>query len=360
MDVHSCINHCELNLSPRVVYRREDFVASLAQCSQIQPCAPQIDREINRCEWDVRRRLEPSPLDKSYCHALVDKSLKCGDYRWDEEHCLADTKSLTDPILRQLSDCLDHPCRGLSNYGRCEIAVVGDDPVMVDPDREEEFFRSTVPDAGPTQARLTGRVLTDTGAAVVGATVCLHALRDAPCVRSSESGSFALDVPAHDEIAISVVASGFGNRLVAVTTTGTGAVRLTLTLFGEASSRARYAAANATFPDSAAGSVFATAEGPQGGSKGIEGATIEVEPKADRSTLYFGPSSEPDRERAATSTWSHALVTGLPSGQVTITYGPPSLTCVPVYGAWPSPHPNSLRAPVAAGFETRVIARCHW
>jgi hypothetical protein len=363
VDVRACANHCEQSLSPTTVYQRKDFVTSLTECSLAQTCAPDLDRSILSCQWDVRKRLEPTALDGALCHGWIDKTSKCGDYRWDEAHCIEFTKVFSEPILRQLSECMDRPCKGFANYGRCEIAVLGGDaferdPVAMDRDRQREFFSTPTPDAGPAQARLKGRIASEDNAPIAEATVCLRGFREGPCTRSSESGAFALQVPAHEEIALSAVAAGFGARLVGHLTRGDLVTVVNIPLVAEAASRNRYAAAKAPFPDDAAGSVWATVQGPD--EKGLEGATIDVEPKPERSTLYFASSSAPDPERKATSTWGHGLAVGVAPGEATVTVGPPSLTCVPVAGAWPSSHPNSVRVPIVAGLETRVVVRCHW
>jgi hypothetical protein len=87
---------------------------------------------------------------------------------------------------------------------------------------------------------------------------------------------------------------------------------------------------------------------------------MAIEPKSGQGPLYFAPSSKPDPQRTSTSTWSEALFASVAPGEVTLTFGPAGVTCVPLYGGWPSAIPNSVRIPVAAGFETRLGMRCHW
>jgi hypothetical protein len=356
----SCIGHCERSLSPRVVYERADLIASERACSLEQACGSAVDRAISSCQSDVLRRLEPSATDRAYCHAWVEKSIKCGDYRWDEEHCIWATKTYSDAIVHQLADCIGHPCRGLSNYGRCGVAVVGIDPVWADQDRIAEFASTPVPDAGAATVRIAGKVTTESDEPIPGALVCVRDLRDGPCVRSSESGAFALDVPAHADIAISARATGYGNALAALTTRGANLSRWNLTLTGDTAMLRRYAAVDAPYPDDASAHVLAMVRAPEGSASGLEGVTIGVIPKPGLGPLYFGPDSQPDRSRSKTSTWSEALFAGVPPGEVTVTFGPQSLACVPLDRGWPSPIPNSIRIPVAAGFETRIAMRCHW
>jgi hypothetical protein len=134
---------------------------------------------------------------------------------------------------------------------------------------------------------------------------------------------------------------------------------LRITLLNEAVLRARYTAMSAPYPDDTTGYVFATAQAPVGSPTGLEGVTMAIVPTPGRGPLFFEPNSDPDRRRAATSTWSSGLFAGVKPGEVTLTFGPQSVICVPLYGGWPSATPNSVRLAVAVGFETRVSMACH-
>jgi len=339
-----------------VVYEREDLVADLRACAQGQACVPDLDRVIRSCQADVRRRLEPTAVARDFCRRAVPRSFKCGDYRWDEEHCLDGHKMYTDAILRQLTDCVDRPC---NNYARCMVAVVGDDPYWEDPDRIAEFLQRPVAEEPRPTVSLRGKVITETKVGIGGASVCLQGPLRAPCVRTAELGDFSIDVPAHAELAVALTATGFGNRLMPFTTSGKDATGVYV-LLREEVLRSRYSELGPAYPDPAHGLIDATARAPSGSPTGIDGVTMAIEPKSGQGPLYFAPNSKPDRSRTATSTWSEALFAGMTPGEVTLTFGPPSVTCTPLHEGWPSAAPNSIRIPVAAGFETRVAMRCHW
>jgi hypothetical protein len=352
IEVASCVSHCEHQLSPRKVYYREDLVASLRACAQGQSCGGDVDARIDACEADVRKRLEPSAESGNYCRRFVERSFKCGDYRWDEDHCLYGTKVYTDAILGQLTDCLDQPCR---QYGECGVAVVGWDPIVADRDRMAEYHRTPVPKTRNDSVAVEGAVTREGQVPLAGATVCAGPDR---CATTSDSGAYSLILPAHGELAISVSAAGFGKRLVALATVGQDVKPFDIVLQAKAVLEARATAAGATYPDDATGVIFATARAPNGASIGLEGVTMAIQPASGRGPLYFTATSDPDPGRTSTSTWSSGLFAAVKPGEVTLTFGPPFVTCVPLYGGWPS-GPNSVRVPVAAGFETRTVMRCH-
>jgi hypothetical protein len=355
VDVVSCINYCEHGLSPRAVYDREDVVTSLRACAQGQGCVADVDRAISTCQVDVMHRLEPSVSDRTFCHRMVERSFKCGDYRWDEDHCVLEHKMYSDAILGQLTDCLDQPC---PRYRRCMIAVVGPDMYWEDRDRIAQAETTPVPPARPASVVLEAKVVTDPGAPIADATICLQG-PEGPCVQSSASGAVSLGLPAHAEIAISVKATGFGDRLVPITTTGADLRDWTITLLPKAILHARYATLGAPYPDDSAGFIFATAQAPKGSPVGLEGVTMEISPRSGRGPVFFTPGSDPDPDRKATSTWSSGLFARVQPGEVTLTFGPETVSCVPLDGGWPSPRPNSVRIPVVAGYETRIRMRCH-
>jgi hypothetical protein len=337
-----------------VIYERADHVAALRACEQAQACQGDIRQSIRSCEADAFRRLEPSAADHEYCAHFVERAAKCGDSRWDEAHCLNGTKAYTDVILGQLSDCLDRPCR---NFGRCLVAVVGEDEGYDDPDRVLQRINTPVPDAGSPSVAIAGSVAAEPSAPVAGAKVCLVDLKG-PCVVTASSGAFALPVPAHAEVAISVAASGFAQSLVGFATRGTS-IRATIVLHPEAMARARYASLGAPYPSDTHGFLFVTAAPPAGSPSGLEGLTVDVTPRPGHGPLYFSPTSEVDPQRTATSTWSSAAFAEVQPGEVNVTFGPPSVTCVPSFGGWPSTLPNTIRAPIAPGFESRVVVQCH-
>jgi hypothetical protein len=355
VDVESCVSHCAHALSPRIVYDRADYVTALRGCAQGQSCVANIDQSISACQSDSFRRLEPTSTARAFCKRRVERSFQCGDYRWDEDHCVNGHKAYTDAILGQLTDCLDRPC---SNYARCMVAVVGRDVVWEDSDRIAEDLSTPVPQPSPVSVTVQGFVETEAAAPIAEATVCLNDL-NGPCARTGPTGDFSLQIPAHSDAAITARASGFGQVVVAVSTRGKNWAAFKIVLRSDATLQARYSGIGGLHSDAGTGYVYATAQAPDGSPTGLEGVTMDVTPKPGRGPLYFAPTSDPDPQRTATSTWSSALFADVPPGEITLTFGPAAVTCVPSYGGWPSSLPSSVRVPIAAGFETRVVMRCH-
>jgi hypothetical protein len=352
IDVGGCVGNCEHGLSPRVVYDREDLVASKRNCALGQPCVANVDRAISSCENDVWRRLEPSAVDRAYCVRRVARAFKCGDYRWDEEHCLDSTKGYTDVIVGQLGDCLDQPC---TKYRGCELAVVGYDQVWADRDRIAAFYGNPIPKAGPPTVTLHGRVVAEGGGPIADAEVCVLDRRS--CTRSDASGGFALAVAAHAELALAIVAPAFVRRLVAVATTGHDVDTLGVDLLPDAVVRARYVAMGAAYPDEARGFIYATARPLSGDATGLAGVAITIAPSSGVGPSFLSAAGDVDPTLHETSTDSSALFAAVAPGEVTLTMGTTGAACVPNYGGWPS-GVGSVRVPVAAGYETRVSMRC--
>jgi hypothetical protein len=238
------------------------------------------------------------------------------------------------------------------------VAVVGNDVVWEDRDRIAEDLSTPVPQPSPMWVTLQGFVDTEADAPVPEATVCLNEL-NGPCGRTGPTGGFSLQIPAHSDAAITARAPGFGQVIVAVSTRGKNWAAFKIMLHLDATLQARYSGIGGMHSDASTGYVYATAQAPEGSPIGLEGVTMVLTPKPGRGPLYFAPTSDPDPQRTATSTWSSALFADVPPGEVTLTFGPAAVTCVPFYGGWPSSLPNSVRLPIAAGFESRVVMRCH-
>jgi hypothetical protein len=356
-DVASCVVRCERALSPRVVYDREDLIAKQRQCAEQQACVANVDQAITACTSDNFKRLEPTPTAQAFCKARVDMDHHCGDFASDYEHCIYGHKGYSDPILSQMSDCLSaHPCR---TYGRCLVAIVGEDVGIEDKDRAAAFRSSEVPKAGPDTVKLHGRIQTEANQGIASANVCLRAKGSSPCVATDDAGAFTLMVPAHEEIAITASATGYGSRVGGLATVGRDIDAWGLILATEPSLRARYAAAGGTYADAATGSIMATAKAPPGSTGGFDGAAMSIAPASGKGPVYFSPDGYPDSKLTATSTWSSGVFAGVAPGEVELHFGPDVVTCVPAWGGWPSKQPNAVRVPIVAGFETRVVMQCH-
>jgi hypothetical protein len=358
-DVAGCVNDCKRMLSPRVVYEREDWVATVRACAQRQACVSDVDRFILSCVADAYRRLEPTAEALTYCQRRQVKDASCHMIgRMGFEHCIYGIKTYSDPILGQLNDCVhDEACR---NYGRCILAVIGDDPYAADRDRVEQYRNEELPEAGPPTVTVHGHVQTFAGAPIAQAMVCLHG-SEAPqaCVTADAGGAYSLSVPAHGELALTAAASGFQTRLSPLTTVGRDVKDWIIGLPNESTMTTRYGATGGTYPDSATGFVMVTAEAPRGSQTGIVGVVMSIEPSSGRGPVYFADNSDPDPRLTATSTFSSALFANVQPGIVELTFGPDSITCVPDGTGWPSNRANSIRLPIVAGLETRVSMRCH-
>jgi hypothetical protein len=115
---------------------------------------------------------------------------------------------------------------------------------------------------------------------------------------------------------------------------------------------------SAAYPDESKGFVYATARVPGGVATGLEGVTMTISPSSGIGPSFFSSTGEVEPSRPETSTYGSGLFAAVTPGEATLTMGPQSVQCVPSYGGWPS-GPNSVRVPIAAGFETRVSMRCH-
>jgi len=357
VDVAACVTRCEHLLGPRAIYMREDWVGAVRACAERQACVQETDQAISACIADARRRLQPTPAALRYCEKAQEKAPICRvrqvELR-DFAHCVASNDLLSDPILKMLADCEDEPCR---THPACFYDVIGDDPILWRDDVQRLRNNGTLPGPAAETVALAAKIISEAKSPIPGATVCL---RDSqvPCVTSDASGAFTLDVPAHQEIAITVSADGFAARLLTASTVGKG-LTWTITLPAGDSQAARYTKLGTTRPDAASGAIVANTRAPNGIDHGLDGVTMSVDPPSGHGPFYFAPDGAPDASRTSTSTYAEIIVAGLAPGVVEVTTGPADVTCVPSFGGWPSNRPGSVRVPIVAGFETRLVMQCH-
>jgi hypothetical protein len=360
-DMAACMTRCRGALSPRVVYESAEFAGKLAACSNQQACGAGLDGRILSCWADVRARSAPSDAARKYCGTFVDKEDSCATRRvLTYDRCLYGTKVYSDETLAQLTACLERsPCDTASWYS-CEVDVVGLDERTDDSDRVEAFRVRPVPTVR-ANVNVAGTVVIGSTKAPLGnARVCVNGRPEIACAVSDVStGAFALILPARSELAITATAPGYGGRLVAVVTTTNDWDQFTIAVPKLDVLRTRYGGFGATPPDAATGALFATARAPRGSKGGLDGVTLAAVPSSGTGPFYFAPKGVPDPALKATSTWSSSVFANLTPGVVEVTFGPENVTCTPYAGGWPSPKPNTVRVPILAGLESRVVLQCH-
>ena len=356
-DEVACRNRCRQGLSPRVIYDRKDYVDAIEACANQQTCGPDIQQRVQSCVRDVGARLEPTGAVRLFCANKVRKDDECHSRgSFDYDHCLLGYKVLSDAIASQLTDCLDDPCH---RYRRCFLAVLGDDEVAMDRDRQEEFRTKPVP-AAPSALTMSGKVVTlGTTTPVAAAKLCVHDRADMACATTDGEGAFSLQIPPDQEFALELTAPDYAPTIEAVTPKTKDTKNWTFGLRRLATVRPRYAVFGATYPDAATGFVVARALGPQGSATGIDGVEMAIEPKSGAGPFFFSPNSDPDPARHATSTFATGLFANVAPGIVEVSFDPAGLTCSPAFGGWASTKPNTVRVPVVAGFETDIGQRCN-
>jgi hypothetical protein len=355
-DVRSCVDRCVSSLGPRTVYERADLTMAARACTERQACLPHMDAAIASCIRDAFERLQPTPAAQAYCQRFMEKNQTCsGRPSIDMAHCLYYDKSYTDPVIAQLDHCVrDSPCKWL---GRCFQTVVGEDPILDDPDRTRAMVDRPLGSPLRDEVRVAGTVTTDGALTpIAGATVCILP-GAAGCATTDSRGIYQLSAPAHAEISITVRAADFGARVVPITTIGRDVMEFSIPLHDGARAAKRYAAWNAQLPNESVGALLATAIG-QTENHLPEGATFRLDPASGQGPLYFSERGEAAPDRTTASSRSTALFADLKPGEAVLTIRAPGLVCAPWWGGWPSSAPESIRVPIVAGFETRVTMRC--
>ncbi|HEX4341228.1 MAG TPA: hypothetical protein VH062_35205 [Polyangiaceae bacterium] len=270
--------------------------------------------------------------------------------------CLEGNKLYTDAILQQLDDCLgDASCR---TYGRCLLGVVGPDEYW-DRDRDREWRERPPVSAPPTTIRLSGTVLVAGAIPSVGASLCVADRPDIACAATNAAGQFALVLPASKELAIMVNAPGSVPQLVPILS-GTRDMRnWTFATQRVETLKERFAAIDAPDPDPGTTSVAVYAHTPDG-KGGFERLALTLAPATGTGPFYLESNSAPSRSRRFTSTSGATLFANVAPGIVQVNIAPSGVSCVPGGAGWAAPQVNQVRAPVRAGYETRVTLRCHW
>jgi hypothetical protein len=351
LDTNTCTADCIARTNPRAIYVRPDRVADIRGCAERQTCSGDVSASIRSCELDAWHRLQPTARAVEFCNALPPRSVSC---QWkpptDVDHCLDSYKGYIDPVLAQLEACLrDSPCRFIDS---CFYSVLGEPGVDYSPERERIRESRPVPREGPPTVSLTGRVLTETGGFIEGASVCVQSATPR-CVQSDLRGAFTIQGPAHDELALTAGADGYGARLLPLATAGRGMRELVFSLPTSAASKARYETLSARAPDDSVGSLVMTV---LTGALPI-GVKVTLTPPSGGGPLEVS-SSETAGTRKPRAHSAGVTFAGVTPGPHVLTVDAPPLTCVPASGGWPADGPGAIRVPIAAGFETVVVVEC--
>jgi hypothetical protein len=357
LDGPSCEDRCRHGFGGRATFLKAEYVSALRACAEQQTCSGDVAQRIASCSTDVRARLEASAQDRTFCSAKVKKDLECSTPRANDfEHCIFAEKVLSDEAVGDLAACLeDSPCR---SYRRCYLGVLGNDASDDDWDRAREFREKAVPAANRV-VTMTGTIVTvNTTVPVAAAKVCVHDHPDLACATTDLAGAFAIPMPPSQEFALEVTAPDHASTLVGFTPKTAAVKDITIGIRKDATAHARYAAFGAAYPDAVNGFLSLWALGPGAQKAGLDGITMELSPKSGTGPFFFAADSNPDPTRQETSSFGVGVFANVAPGVVEITFGPSSVTCQPGFGAWAATKANTVRAPIAAGFETRVEQRC--
>ncbi len=355
-DQTSCMTRCKNKLSPRTIYWNDKIISDVADCSNKQACVPNTTEPIVACARDAQARFPASAAVRTFCEKAIEKDRLCGMGTNDLDHCIWGTKIYTDAILGQLTDCLDDPCR---HYSRCTIAVLGDDAVASDKDRQAAFKASPVPQAR-TSVTVSGKidVYGDNKTTVAGAKLCVHDDAKTPCAVSDDNGKFSLEVPAARDLAIEVVAPApeFAPIVFGFSAHVADAPNYSIGVPRTAALVKRYGGFGVTYPDAATGFIRASAMVAKDLATNLDALTATLDPKSGGGPFLIAAASPPPADQK--DVFHNVAFSNVAPGTVEISFGPSSLDCTPAFGAWSTGKPNTVRVPVIAGFETEVLQRC--
>jgi hypothetical protein len=193
-----------------------------------------------------------------------------------------------------------------------------------------------------------------------GVSICLLDHPEVPCVTSDGQGKFSIDVPANAEVAITLSKAGFAGVLVPIATSDKDQLQWAIGLQQEPDVKGFYdASPGATYPDANHGFLAVFAHPSANPQAGLPGMTASITPVSGTGPFYASPNFKlPDPMLTSTSTSGIVRFADVAPGMLEITAGPATLVCTSNFGGWPSPKANTLRAPIAPGFETHVGVEC--
>lgn len=359
LDRKECVAKCESQISPRAIYYSETFLTELRACSERQSCSNDVKGDIRACEKDVRDRLAISPAAQAYCEKALAKDHVCGTGHMDTAHCSYNAKIYSDAILGQLSDCLDDPCK---HYGRCTYAVLGEDRVADDRDRQTDFKNQVLAKARDTVG-FSGKVVIfdENDAPIAGAKLCVVGEGQGSCTLTDDTGKFAIVIPAAKDLAITVDAPKpeFAPFVFGLSAKVKDATGWTVGVSRAATLVKRFAKYGMTYPNDAVGFMRVGVSTPKNATVDLSSANATITPTTGHGPFSFA-NAAPDASDGGVKAMraKNLYFSDLAPGTVEITIEPSTLSCTPSFGALSSGKPNTVRAPVLAGYETGVYQRC--
>ncbi len=214
---------------------------------------------------------------------------------------------------------------------------------------------------GPTVHISGTAVESPSAAALAGVTVCPFAQPLLPCSTTPANGSFDVQIPASSETGVTLSVAGRESVLVPLETTTANLSGWEIGMTAASDVQAIYTAFGATYPDSTTGFLAAYAS-PPGEQIGLAGLTMTIVPGSGKGPIYLTAAGAPAPSATETSTYSVGFFGNVAPGDVTLTFAPAStsttLSCSPSFGGWTSSLGNSVRVPIAAGFDTHVGMAC--
>jgi hypothetical protein len=203
-------------------------------------------------------------------------------------------------------------------------------------------------DAGAGTVVLAGRLIDYTSQDPIdGANLCItipHASKPT-CTKSASDGSYSIDIPKDEDVAVTVQASGYLDAIIPEHVTTRTA--LTLSPVTVADLKMVTSAVDVTI-DAKRGHLALNIPAP--------GATFDVTP-ASGTLLYFDAAGAPSKTETKTTASGLAAVFNADPGTYEATYQAAGHSCAVSLG-WHSTKPNTVRAPVIAGAITSVGMSC--
>jgi hypothetical protein len=207
--------------------------------------------------------------------------------------------------------------------------------------------------------RVEGTVTAGLTIPIASASVCVPDHPEIACVTTAADGTFNLTLPVNQELALTLRASGMASAVVGIRSGLRESRKLVFSLDKIESTKARYEAIGAKYPDEGTGFIVARTEVQNDSDLGVDGAVLSIQPKSGTGPLYFDANSNPSPMRTSTSTWSVAAFANVTPGTVELALEPSNVTCVPSASGWAAQVTNRVRVPVLAGYETHVRLHCH-
>ena len=166
------------------------------------------------------------------------------------------------------------------------------------------------------------------------------------CSKSKSDGSYAIDIPADEDVAVTVHADGYLDAIIPEHIT----TKTALTL-------APVTAADVTMDAADAGVTLDAEQGHLALNIGAPGATFSVKPDSGM-LLYFDAAGSPSATETKTTAAGLAVLFNAAPGTYEATYEVGGHTCKVTLG-WPDTKANTVKAPVVAGSITSVGMSCN-